>query len=326
MAKRHLSQQQQKRIATGQDKRLQKADAKGGAVIKGRVYARYSRHALVKPLEGERQAKAQKCHIRANINNITVGDIIGYSESKRGQPVVVAVKPRTSEILRPDGLGKLKAVAANIDQVFIVMAPMPEPAPTLVDRYLVAAENAGLKAFLVYNKADLGITDETEQWLEEYKALGYPVLFCSSHDGYGLEGVKAALKGYNNIVVGQSGVGKSSMLNAILPDAQMKVGQLSEAREKGRHTTTSSQMFALPEGGFLIDSPGIREFHLNHLNKAEVYQGFIEFDALEEHCRYRNCSHMQESGCAYEAFIENGGLSPSRQQSLYYILNAMEAE
>lgn len=326
MAKRHLSQQQKQRIAKGQSSHLQKANAKGGTLIKGRVYARYSRHALVKPLANEQQAKAQKCHIRANINNITVGDIIAYRQSKRGQPVVEAVEPRSTEILRPDGLGKLKAVAANIDQVFIVMAPMPEPAPTLVDRYLVAAENAGLKAFLLYNKADLGITDETEQWLEEYKALGYSVLFCSSHDGFGIAGFHQALKGFNNIVVGQSGVGKSSLLNALLPAAKTKVGALSEAREKGRHTTTSAQMFALPEGGFLIDSPGIREFHLNHLNKAEVYRGFVEFDNMQEHCRYRNCSHLEESGCAYEAFIEKGGLSPSRQQSLYYILNAMEAE
>lgn len=326
MVKRHLSEQQQKRIASGQEQRLQKADAKGGPLMKGRVYARYSRHALVKPIDNEHEAKAKKCHIRANINNITVGDIIAYREDKRGQPVVVAVEPRTSEILRPDGLGKLKAVAANIDQVFIVIARVPAPAPALVDRYLVAAENAGLKALLVYNKADLGITDETEKWLQEYKDLGYPLLFCSSYDGDGLDEIQGALKGFNNIVVGQSGVGKSSMLNAMLPDANMKVGALSESRDKGRHTTTSAQMFALPNGGFLIDSPGIREFHLNHLSKADVYRGYIEFENLEEHCRYRNCSHIQESGCAYEAFIENGGLTQSRQQSLYYILNTLEAE
>jgi ribosome biogenesis GTPase len=224
-------------------------------------------------------------------------------------------------ILRPDGLGKLKAVAANIDQVFIVIAEEPQAHPNLIDRYLVAAENANICAKIILNKCDIAISDENKALLDVYKELGYEVFYTSAESAQGLEEVKAALAGKTSIFAGQSGVGKSSLINTIMPELDLKVGRLSEHVVKGRHTTTSSSLFELINGGYLIDSPGIREFHLNHLERETIYRGYREFKDIQGQCHFRDCQHRQEPGCIYQEFIAAHGLSPTRLQSLNYILN-----
>lgn len=324
MAKRRLSQQQKQRIDRKQQRMLNNASDDATNTQLARVYARFSKHANIKPLANEHEAELKKCHIRANINSLSVGDIVAFSEQKRGRDVIVAVEPRRSEILRPDGLGQLKAVAANIDQVFIVLAAEPEAHPTLLDRYLLAAENANIQAHIIYNKTDLGMSEQDAELLAIYQSLGYQVHLCSSETGDGLDAISNALTDKTSIFAGQSGVGKSSLINALLPELSIAVGSLSEHVVKGRHTTTRSELFELPQGGFVIDSPGIREFHLTHFERQAVFDGFIEFNNITEACEFRDCRHDQEQNCAYHDFIEQGGIHPSRLQSLEFILSSLE--
>lgn len=316
MNKRRLSHQQQRRIRDMQQQHLSDAEPEQGIVV-----ARYARHVDV---QSDAQEEAIRCHVRSNINSITVGDNVAWlPEGKKG--VVVAVHPRRSVIERPDGLGKLKPVAANIDHIFIVIAAEPEPHTVLLDRYLIAAELAGISASIILNKID---HDEQLIYFEEllaiYQQLGYPVYVASCYQQRGIEDIHQALAGKSSVFVGQSGVGKSSLVNALLPDAEAKVGSLSEHVTKGRHTTTTSSLFALPQGGHIIDSPGIREFHLNHLERAQIFQGFRELHEVLGQCQFRDCQHDQEPGCAVNDLIESDRMHPLRWQSLTYILNHQE--
>lgn len=316
MNKRRLSKQQQQRIEKNQQTQLAQEEQQA------LVIARYARHVDIQPLDAPE--KHYRCHVRSNIHSIAVGDIVSWQEEKKAN-VVTAVFPRRSLIERPDGLGKLKPIAANIDQLFIVLAPEPEPHLVLLDRYLLAAENAGIKANIVLNKSELlSSADAFDDWLAIYKALHYDVFIVSCYEQQGFAALTTALQGKTNVFVGQSGVGKSSIVNALLPEIDAPTGELSESVQKGRHTTTTSKLFNLPQGGYLIDSPGIREFHLNHLNTEQIFAGFRELHPILGQCQFRNCQHNKELGCAIQSFIESDKMHPSRANSLFYILNQQE--
>lgn len=313
MSKRRLSKQQQLRIRNNQKEHLLDDPQQG------LVTARYARHVDLKP--DNAPDTTLRCHVRANIDSIAVGDRAAWLPEGNGG-VIIAVQPRHSLIERPDGLGKLKPVAANIDQVFIVLAPEPEPHTVLLDRYLLAAENAGIAAGIVLNKIDNPAQQQAfESLLAPYRELGYPVFVISCHQQHGLDALCQALQHKTSVFAGQSGVGKSSIINALLPDTETRTGELSDLVQKGRHTTTTATLFDLPGGGHLIDSPGIREFHLTHLDREQVYAGFRELQPLLNQCQFRNCRHDQEPGCAVNAFIDDDGMQPSRLQSLLYIVN-----
>jgi ribosome biogenesis GTPase len=336
MSKRRLTRQQAWRIEKVQAERAKRAakrDASAeqaltagdlGSEQEGLVVAHYGTQVAVESAPGV----SQRCHLRANIEGLVTGDKVIWCE---GEPtgVVVAQSPRDSVLSRPDAQGKLKPVAANIDQIILVLAPLPEPHANLIDRYLVAAETVGIEPVILLNKTDLLEQDEDldksiDSLLAIYPGLGYQVLRASCQLSDGMTQLHAALKDRTSVFVGQSGVGKSSLVNVLLPEIDLRVGALSETTQKGTHTTTTAQLFHLPHGGTLIDSPGIREFGLWHMTRQQIEAGFREFGPHLGHCKFRDCIHEQEPQCALLAAAASGEISERRLASYRHMVASLE--
>ena len=335
MSKRKLSRQQAWRVEKIQEERAKRAarrDAEAeqtlaagelGPEQEGLVVAHYGTQVAVESSPGQEQ----RCHLRANLEGLVTGDRVVWCQ---GDPigVIVAQLERESVLSRPDSQGALKPVAANIDQILVVIAPYPQPHANLIDRYLVAAETVGIEPVILLNKTDLLERDATlradmDALLAVYPGLGYRLLQTSSKTG-GLEDLHAALRQRTSVFVGQSGVGKSSLVNALLPAAELRVGTLSENTLKGTHTTTTAQLLHLTCGGTLIDSPGIREFGLWHMSREDVEQGFREFRPLLGNCKFRDCRHQQEPGCAILEAADSGAITPGRLESYRHIVNSLD--
>lgn len=337
MSKRKLSRQQAWRVEKIQEERAKRATRRDAAADEaltsgdlgpeqeGLVIAHYGTQVAVEAESGV----TRRCHIRANIEGLVTGDRVVWCAGEH-TGVVVAQLERTSALSRPDPYGKLKPVAANIDQILVVIAPYPEPHANLIDRYLVAYEVVGIEPVIVLNKTDL-LEDDAElaarmqELLAIYPTLGYRVLRTSSKRG-GLNDLHASLRERTSVFVGQSGVGKSSLVNALLPEADLRVGELSENTQKGTHTTTTAQLFHLECGGSLIDSPGIREFGLWHMTREEVERGFREFREFLGTCKFRDCRHEGEPGCAILAALEAGSITESRLESYRHIVASLETD
>lgn len=331
MAKRKLNRRQTWRIEKIQAERRERAQRRAakdsplaeelGEEQWGTVTAHFGGQVLV-----EAGADAPvRCHFRATLEQLVVGDRVLWCpprEPGSGDGVVTAIEPRTTVLKRPDNYGNLKPVAANVDQMLVVFAPRPVPSTVLLDRYLVAAELSGVNAMLVLNKADL-IEEPERARLDEltalYQGLGYPLLAVSASSGEGMTPLSEALAGHTSVFVGQSGVGKSSLVNVLLPEAALDVGELSTVSGLGQHTTTTARLFHLPDGGNLIDSPGIREFGLWHINEQDLLRGYRDLAALAGHCRFRNCTHHHEPGCALTQAAEDGAISAERLANFFRI-------
>jgi ribosome biogenesis GTPase len=239
---------------------------------------------------------------------------------------VIAVLPRRSLLARADPhvAQRRRAIAANVDIVVVVVAAEAPPLhPRLIDRYLIAVEHSGARPVLVVNKIDLVDEDRRHDLLarlQPYRALGMPVLPCSVSRGEGIEDVRAALSGNTCVFVGQSGVGKSSLLNALDEDAAARVGEVRSGDGRGRHTTTASALYELPGGIRVIDTPGIRKFTVEDDDPAAISAGFTEFAPLASGCRYRDCTHVHEPGCAVRRAVEDGAIPRSRYESYLKLL------
>lgn len=337
---RRLSDQQRRRIAGQQQARREKlreqasedalASGQLGAEQQALVVAHYGRNVEVELPDRSRH----RCHLRANAEAIVTGDqvVVQLPESGDSVGVVSALLDRTSLLIRPDIRGKLRPVAANIDWMLITIAPRPEPFPFLIDRYLVAAEMFGIRAAILLNKTDLlaGL-DETEQTMlaeliGRYRQIGYPVFELSSHLQHGLGEICAEIADATAVVVGQSGVGKSSLLKALLPGEEIAVGELSEGVDKGRHTTTTAKLYHIKTGGRLIDSPGIREFTLPPLAPAELAQYFVDLAPHTDNCHFRDCQHQSEPNCGLKLAEQQGLVLPERINSYRHILQTLSLE
>ena len=311
MTKPRLTHQQARRIKA-QRTQLGSVEAVDGGEM-GTVVARYGKQALVENAEGDRVL----CHLRSHLESPVAGDGVIWVRSEEAG-VIIAITERLNVLHRPDIRGQLRPIAANVQLLLIVFAPEPAPQPNLLDRYLVAAEHMSVEAALILNKADLLKDNGLSQRLERYATLGYRTL--TTHSGMSdASDLANLIRDSTVVLVGQSGVGKSSLIQRLLPDASIRVGALSELADKGRHTTTTAELFHLPNGGRLIDSPGVREFGLGHVTPAEIALGFREFSPFLGRCRFRDCHHEREPDCALRAAVTDGSISKARFESYLQI-------
>jgi ribosome biogenesis GTPase len=251
------------------------------------------------------------------------GDRVNWQAQPQGNELLVtAINERDNALERPDSRGRTELVAANLSRLVIVLAPEPEPDFFIADRYLCAAEMMAAEALIIWNKNDLKATIPAE--IKNYQTLGYSLLEMSAKSASGLEEFSAALATDISMLVGQSGVGKSSLINQLVPDADVATSELSAASREGKHTTTASIMHTLPSGGRLIDSPGVREFAPVIRDPARVQIGFKEIVDLAAECRFSNCQHLREPNCAIKAAVESGTVTARRYESYKRLRSSAE--
>ena len=286
-------------------------------------------HADVESADGE----IHRCNIRRTIRSLVTGDRVVWRPGKAAaegvnvKGIVEAVHDRTSVLTRPDFYDGVKPIAANIDQIVIVSAILPELSLNIIDRYLVACETLHVEPIIVLNKIDLlddeGMAFVNEQ-MDNYRDIGYRVLMVSSRTKDGLKPLEEALTDRISIFAGQSGVGKSSLLNNLLGlQEEILTNDVSDNSGLGQHTTTASRLYHFPHGGDVIDSPGVREFGLWHLEPEQITHGFVEFHDYLGHCKYRDCKHDTDPGCAIREAVEKGAIAETRFENYHRILESM---
>jgi len=263
------------------------------------------------------------CHTRRRLGTVTVGDRIWWEPCEGQQGRVMAILPRKTLLTRPGYQENHRLVAANLDQIAIVIAPLPEPDWLLVDQFLVAAEVRGLNSLLILNKADV-LPDRSRfpVGLEDY-TCNYPPVWVSVKTGEGLERLKTLLARRCTLLAGQSGVGKSSLSNALLPGKQARVGEISERSGLGRHTTTTAILHHLPFEGDLIDSPGVNVFGLADVDEFDLAGGYREFAAYRDGCRFSDCRHVSDKGCAVTEAVAGGYIGRSRHDRYVELLQRL---
>ena len=261
-------------------------------------------------------------------NPVAVGDRVQVEDKGGDAPVVGDIEPRRNYIIRrASNLSKeFQIIAANLDQaVLVATLTNPETSTTFIDRFLATAEAYQVPAVLVFNKIDLLDTEEWRNRHNELKALyesiGYPVVAMSAATGEGADALRAQLAGKMSLLSGNSGVGKSSIINLLVPEAHVKVGDVSHTHHKGMHTTTFSELLDLPDGGAIIDTPGVKAFGTIDFERAQVAHYFPEFFRISDNCRFNNCTHTHEPGCAVLDAVEQGIIATSRFASYLSILD-----
>ena len=264
-----------------------------------------------------------ECGTRDRNRDVACGDEVTFNPTSLDQGVIEAVSPRKSLLYRSD-MNRQKVIAANVTQVVFVLAAVPTYSEDLLSRCLVAAEGAGLKVVVVLNKADLGApTEKAREELAWVTKLGYGLLTLSAKTN--LAELQPYLHGEISVLVGQSGMGKSTILNKLVPGALAKTNDFSESLDSGKHTTTSAKLYHLDDNSDLVDSPGLQEFGLFHLDDHELLHAFPELRAYHGLCRFNNCRHLQEPDCAVNNAVAEGAISKNRH-GLYQRLVTMHTE
>lgn len=295
MNKRRLNQQQSKRIAQQQAVYRQAGENQARAVSDGLVITSFGRNVLLEDQNGVLTV----CAIRPTLDVLVAGDRVVWQHEDGKNGIVISLYPRNTVLARPNQLGIMRAVAANLTQVLIVIAPKPEISWPLLDSYLVMVEQLCLKPKIVLNKTDLPCDEIKTRLQQQYAPLGYPIILTNRESDFNAIAFSNHLHQEISVFVGQSGVGKSSLIASILPlGHKIRTGKISIKSELGRHTTSNAHYYHLSGGGGLIDSPGIREFGLWHLSTRQIAQGYREFLPHLDQCKFRNCTHEQTPGCA----------------------------
>lgn len=312
MSKRRINKQQSARIEKIQQTYQDTKDMNPESLADGLVITRFSRHVEIEDNLGKRIL----CSIRPNLDTLVAGDRVIWQLEGNNQGVVVSLYPRGSILARPTGSGIKKPVAANITQMIIVVAPKPEISWPLLDSYLIMAELLRLHAIILLNKTDLPCEALKSQLMLDYQPLGYPIIMVQKPDVLSLEPLKKVLNHQVSVFVGQSGVGKSSLIASILPhELDIATSEISLGAELGRHTTSNSKYYHLPSGGALIDSPGVREFSLWNVEPNQIAQGYNEFKPYLTRCKFRNCTHIDTPHCAIIEALNQGVISSRRYEN-----------
>ncbi|MCH7719435.1 MAG: ribosome small subunit-dependent GTPase A [Planctomycetes bacterium] len=251
---------------------------------------------------------------------VVVGDRVRFSVVHHGEAiadegVIESVRSRSSELSRRSGR-RIHVIAANVDQVLIVSSvATPEPKPHLIDRYIVAALAGRMEPAICLNKIDLIPTADAGDLLQRYRTLGYLTLRTSAVTGQGIDELGKLLANKSSVVAGQSGVGKSSLVNAIEPGLNLRVGEIIDHTQKGRHTTSTARLWPLRSGGYVVDTPGIKSFDVSIVSKPELEMYFEEFVERVADCKFGDCTHIDETDCAIKAAVDAGDIHPDRYAS-----------
>lgn len=273
--------------------------------LQGTIVAAYGKRFQVELPDKKRIS----CVTRGKKTDLTCGDVVTIKLTDQHEGVVETTLPRKTLLYRSNAF-KSKMLAANVTQIIIVLATQPSFYEGLLNRCLIAAEAANIKPLIVLNKCDLPDNDHAQERLASYAALGYRVLSLSAKED--ISALKPYLTGETSILVGQSGMGKSTMINALLPDESVRTQEVSQVLDSGKHTTTATHLYHLDGISQLIDSPGLQEFGLHHLSASELEHAFVEFRPYLGKCRFNNCKHLQEPDCAIKSAVSSNNIHAAR--------------
>lgn len=271
--------------------------------MKGRIIASYGNNCLI-----DYNNKTIKCINKNLYSKVVVGDEVLFKIIDNEKALIEKILPRKNTIKKLS-----KIIATNIDLMLIVVAPKPKYSLDIIDKYLIMAENANLSATIIINKIDLiDKEDNLYKDLSIYTNIGYDVVALSVKEGKNLKALKKILANNKNIFLGQSGVGKSSLIKEIIPDIDIRIAKIGDKSNLGKHTTTASFVYKIATGGYLIDSPGIRELQIDKLKQSDIIKGFVEFKKYIGLCQFRDCAHINEDCCEIKKRVEKGDIAKSR--------------